>query len=165
MNWLFGVAAVIVIVIEFAIFTTRQHARALRSQMVNTPPGIAASGSLPEQTDVAFVQFQPGTAFEPSRQNHCPVSDADQAAYGVADRLDHPANFTIPPFRNGDPIPAIRPFTAALFDRTKTGNAVFERDTVEQLLLFFTAQLAEDPHRVFTLQPKTRVHQIVGQSA
>ena len=83
----------------------------------------------------------------------------------MADRFEHAAHFAVATFRNGHAVPAIGALAAAGFDGAELGDAVVKLHAFEQALLFFGIQGAEHAHGVFTLEPETRVHQLVGQLA
>ena len=83
----------------------------------------------------------------------------------MANRFDHATHFTVASFGNRDPVPAIGTFTATGFDGAKLGDAVIQRDAIEQFALLLGAEVAQDPHGVFTLKSKPGMHQVVGQAA
>ena len=78
-------------------------------------------------------------------------------------RLKHTSYFTVSALRNGHPVPAIRAFATALFNRAKLGHAVVELDTIGQSLLFLPAQGSQNSNGVLPLQSKARVHQMICQ--
>ena len=77
--------------------------------------------------------------------------------------LEHAAHFAVAAFRNRHAVPAIGAFAATGFNGAELSHAIVELHTFEQALFFFGIQGAQDAHGVFTLQTKTRVHQLVGQ--
>ena len=82
-------------------------------------------------------------------------------AYG----FDHAAHLAVAALGDGDAVPAVGAFATAVFDGRELRHAVVQLHAFEQTLFFFFGQAAQHPHGVFTLQAKTRVHQVVGQGA
>ena len=113
--------------------------------------------------NVHVVKLHPGTAFEPTRQDHGPVADANQPTDSMAHRLEHATHFTVSAFRNRDPIPAICTFATAVFNRPELRETIVKFDAIQQFLFFFPAEVAQHPHGVFALKPKAGVHQVIGQ--
>ena len=81
----------------------------------------------------------------------------------MTNRFKHAAHLAVAPFRNRDPIPAVGTLAATGLNRAKTSHAIVQRHAFEQTLFLFVAERAQHPDGVFALQPKTRVHQLVGQ--
>ena len=118
-----------------------------------------------KRPDIPFIKFDKRTSLQPARQQHGTVSDANQPTHSVTNRFKHATYFAITPFRNGDPIPAVGTFAAAGLDRAERSHAIVKRHAFEQTLFLFVAQRAQHPHGVLSLQPETRVHQLVGELA
>ena len=145
---------------------------------LSAPPG-AAGGPLPRRaliapalrtnqgmgqgSNILIIELNKSAPFQTTRQHHGAVANADQAADGVTDRFKHAAHFAVATFRNRHAVPAISAFAAAGFNGAELSHAIIELHTFEQALFFFGIQGAQNAHGVFTLQTKTRVHQLVGQ--
>ena len=81
----------------------------------------------------------------------------------MANRFKHAAHLAVAPFRNRDPIPAVGTLTATGLNRAERSHAIVQRHAFKQTLFLFVAERAQNPDGVLTFQPKTRVHQPVGQ--
>lgn len=81
----------------------------------------------------------------------------------MANRFKHAAHLAVAPFRYRDPIPAIGTLATTGLNRAERSHAIVQRHAFEQTLFFFVAERAQNPDGVLTFQPKTRVHQLVGQ--
>ena len=126
--------------------------------------GFSTRG-LHQGANVALAQLHKCTALQAAWQHHCAVANTNQAAHGVADGLEHAAHFAVTAFRNSDAVPTVGTFATALFDRAKLGWTVVELNAGDELLFLIFAELAQRTHRVFALQTKAGVHQLVGQFA
>ena len=80
----------------------------------------------------------------------------------MANRLDHATYLTVTPLTDGDAVPVVNPFPAAIDNGGKLRRSIFKRHAVQKLLLFLVIQGAQHAYRVFTLQAKTRMHQLVS---
>ena len=74
--------------------------------------------------DIAFIQFDPCTAFQAAGKHDSAITNADQPTHGMTHCLKHAAHLTVTPFRNGDPVPAIGTVAAAIFNGSKLGHPV-----------------------------------------
>jgi hypothetical protein len=83
----------------------------------------------------------------------------------MAHSFQHAANLPVAAFRNRDPIPAVGALSTTVFDGPKLGDTVFELDTIQQGLLLLLGESTKHTNRIFTLQPKTGVHQIIRKLA
>ena len=83
----------------------------------------------------------------------------------MAHGFHHAAHLAVAPLRDRHTVPTIGAFAAALFDRAKLGQPILQLNPGQKPLFFFSAQSPQDAHRVFALQPKTGVHQLVSQLA
>ena len=123
------------------------------------------AGSFHQGANVALAQLHKGATLQAAWQYHGAVTDANQTADSVADSFEHAAHFAVATFRNRDAVPAVRTFAAALFNRTELGWAIVELNASDELFFLVLAEFAQRAHRVFALQTKAWVHQLVGQFA
>ena len=113
--------------------------------------------------DIALIQFNESTPFEPARQKHGAVANPYETTHGMAYRFKHATDFAVPSLGNGDLIPAVGSLAAARLNRTELRHAIIECYSFEQALLFIIRQGTQHPDRIFALQSKPRMHQLVGQ--
>jgi hypothetical protein len=118
-----------------------------------------------ERGDILFIKLDESATLETTRQHDSAVSDADQAADRMPDGLKHAANLTISALRNRHAIPAIDALAPAGLDGAELRYAVVKLDAFEQAFFLFVVQSTQHTHRVFTLQPEARMHQLVGKFA
>ena len=118
-----------------------------------------------QSANVTLAEFYKRAALQTAWQHHGSVTDTNQATHGVAHGLEHAAHFAVAAFRNGDAVPAVRTFATALFDRAELGRTVVELNAGDELFFLVFAELAQRAHRVFALQTKARMHELVGQFA
>ncbi len=83
----------------------------------------------------------------------------------MANGFKHAADFAVASLGNRNFVPAVSTFSTTGFYGAKLGNAIFKRHPFKQAFLLFIVQSAQHPHCVFTLQAKTRMHQLIGQLA
>ena len=133
--------------------------------MITFASMLRATRCLQQGTDVGIVKLKPSTAFEPTRQHHGPVSNADQTAHCMTDGLHHPTHFAITPLRDRDAIPAVGALSTAIFNRPERSHAIVQANALQKALLLFVAQSTQHPDRVLTFQTKARMHQLVCQLA
>src|SRR5690349_7997458 len=158
-----AVAAALAIAVAPAVVL----ARPLALGPVAVPGGAfaATAGGLEQGLDVALVELHPGAALEPARQHHRAVADADQPADGMADRLEQAPHLAVAALGDGDAVPAVGAFAAALLDGAELRHAVVQPHAFEQPLLLLGTERAEHAHGVFALQAEARMHQLVGEFA
>lgn len=79
----------------WALFST---AFATLARTPRITPSLRPADCVCQGCNIAIIQLNKSTALEATRQHHCPVADADQAAHGMADRLEHPAHLAVAAF-------------------------------------------------------------------
>ena len=99
------------------------------------PAARVVAGRPHQRLDVALVELHPGAALEAARQHHGAVADADEAADGVADRLEQAAHLAVAAFVNGHAVPDVRALAAAFVDRAELRPPVLQLHAFQQLLL------------------------------
>jgi len=83
----------------------------------------------------------------------------------MAHRFKHASNLAVSAFGNRHLVPAVGAFTTARFEGAELGHSVVKLHAIEQALFLLVVQCAQNAHRILTLQPKTRMHQPVGELA
>ena len=135
----------------------------LQASIAASATGGGHARQIKQGLGISWPQLHPLAATQAARQVQGAVADADQAADGMPQCLEHAADFAVAAFADGDAVPAIGAFTAAFFDMAEMGGAVFQLDAGQQALLLFFAQCAQHPRSVFALQAEAGVHELVGQ--
>ena len=101
------------------------------------------------------------------RGRHCDntVARADQSDDHDAQCFEYPPHFAVASLAQHDAVPMVgRVFVAAaIFHRLAAGDAVFQRNTRDQLLLLLIRQATHDANGIFAVDFVTRVHQPVGE--
>src|SRR5690606_1814277 len=114
-----------------AVLPTALFVRTWPAAWVGGVGRSALAASRPCQcADIGLVQFQPRAALQAARQHHRAIPDADQPAYRMTHRLEHAADLTVAPFGDRDPVPAVRTFTAPVFNGAEGSHAVIEAHAV-----------------------------------
>lgn len=116
-------------------------------------------------SNVVRVEFNESATLQTAWQHHGAIADPDQTAHGMADGLEHAANFPVSAFGNGDAVPTVGALAPASLDGAELRHAVVQRHPFQQTLFLFVVQGAENAYSVFPFESKAWVHEPVGQLA
>lgn len=124
---------------------------------------LTISRSVRKGSNIVLIQFDPCASLQSPWKHHRTVANPDQSADSVTNGLHHPAHFPIPAFRDGYAVPAIRTFTATVFNCAELRQSILKVYTVEKTLFLIVAQSPQYADCILAFQTKTRVHQTVRQ--
>jgi hypothetical protein len=124
---------------------------------------LRAAQRIRQGCNVVVIKLDECAALESTRQHDRAIANANQTADSVADRLKHAAHFAVAAFRNRHLVPTVGALAATGFKRAELSHAVVELNTLQQAFFLFVVQRTQHTDSVFTLQTKTRVHQLVGE--
>ena len=131
--------------------------------MLRKAPRFRMTGSTGQGANITIIKLDKRTTLETTRQQHGAIANANQAADGVTNSLEHAAYLPVTTFRNRHAIPAVSTFATARINGSKLRYAVFQRHAFQKPFFFFVRQCAKHANRILPLQAKTRMHQPIGQ--